>query len=407
MKRKSLLLTVMAALLTIGSLTANAQSDYQEIDVTSGKAMSGYGTPTFSNGSTITFTDGGRWFYDLRSIECSTYKYLVIVPRKPRYSEIKTNEVVTLQKSLPMHYGLMDKSNHDLNYWGYADYNTNREFVYNLKANCVYDYYDVSSSADMNARDRSLAASDTKTTMDIDNLTYLYLLADGNTGTFDISSIFLTNAQPAYDNRYNFVNADYKRDITENDKYGTICLPYVASICGADAYKVVGVDSKTNPTKLYIKEVVGLLEKGTPYIFKTNTQKYADNNGGYVTFLRASKVANDLTDPVTTATGLVGSFTDSKDVPDDCYILTNNTWAKGTKNVIDANRAYLDVSKLNEVEGAASYTAVDLTGGVVTGINAVKSDKTDSKTVYNLNGMSVSNPTKGLYIENGKKVIIK
>ena len=37
-------------------------------------------------------------------------------------------------------------------------------------------------------------------------------------------------------------------------------------------------------------------------------------------------------------------------------------------------------------------------------INTVK---TDDQTTYNLNGMKVSTPTKGVYVKNGRKVISK
>jgi hypothetical protein len=37
-------------------------------------------------------------------------------------------------------------------------------------------------------------------------------------------------------------------------------------------------------------------------------------------------------------------------------------------------------------------------------INTVK---TDDQTTYNLNGMQVTNPSKGVYVKNGRKVIIK
>ena len=42
-----------------------------------------------------------------------------------------------------------------------------------------------------------------------------------------------------------------------------------------------------------------------------------------------------------------------------------------------------------------------------TAINAVKSNVVENGTYYNLAGQRVNNPTKGLYIVNGKKVIVK
>ncbi|MCD8297410.1 MAG: hypothetical protein LUC88_07540 [Prevotella sp.] len=44
---------------------------------------------------------------------------------------------------------------------------------------------------------------------------------------------------------------------------------------------------------------------------------------------------------------------------------------------------------------------------VTTGINAVSLQTTGNNIYYNLNGQRVSNPTKGIYILNGKKVLVK
>jgi hypothetical protein len=399
MKRKNLLLTVMAALLTFGSGTVNAQTtDYQEIDLSTVTTSVLYGSPTIS-GNTISFSaNGDELGIDVSSIAFSSYNYLVIVPKKPYISGTSSK----------LKYGFIDGSTdaNDIYYWGHADWNTFREFTYNLTNKAAYDDY----SEETSAKARAIASDKSSKTIDLSKLKTLYFKLDSKGEDFEISSIFVTNNKPSYDNRWNYQNGDYKRAIITKDTYGTICLPYVASICGADAYEVAGVDDETTPTKIYLTAVKGLLKAGTPYIFKTNTAQVGTdaNVGGNVTFLRAS--SSSVTEPVTTK-GLVGSFEDNKSVPTGCYILTNNTWetgATGTVNLIDKYRAYLNLSGLQKVTGgAASYTAVDLTGGVVTGINAVKSDKTDSKTVYNLNGMPVSNPTKGLYIENGKKIMVK
>ena len=42
-----------------------------------------------------------------------------------------------------------------------------------------------------------------------------------------------------------------------------------------------------------------------------------------------------------------------------------------------------------------------------TGINAVNGERLMVNGYYNLNGQRVDQPTKGLYIVNGRKVIIK
>ena len=45
-------------------------------------------------------------------------------------------------------------------------------------------------------------------------------------------------------------------------------------------------------------------------------------------------------------------------------------------------------------------------GGFADGINSVEQDGSNAK-IYNLNGQRVNNAQKGIYIKNGKKVIIK
>lgn len=46
-------------------------------------------------------------------------------------------------------------------------------------------------------------------------------------------------------------------------------------------------------------------------------------------------------------------------------------------------------------------------GGSATGISSIEQKTTDDGQYYNLNGQRVGQPTKGLYIKNGKKVIVK
>ena len=45
--------------------------------------------------------------------------------------------------------------------------------------------------------------------------------------------------------------------------------------------------------------------------------------------------------------------------------------------------------------------------GIIDGIGTVAQDSEDGQVIYNVNGVSVNNPSKGIYVKNGKKVIIK
>lgn len=72
---------------------------------------------------------------------------------------------------------------------------------------------------------------------------------------------------------------------------------------------------------------------------------------------------------------------------------------------LDANKAFLRTTT-NVEDGSARGFKFVFEGGT-TAINEVKSESTESNRYFNLNGQEVVQPTKGLYIVNGKKVIIK
>ena len=90
------------------------------------------------------------------------------------------------------------------------------------------------------------------------------------------------------------------------------------------------------------------------------------------------------------------------------YVLATATVTPGfyraNNNTVASNKAYLDLTGLS---GAHSFT-LDLGDGDVTGIATVSSEKEmKNASFYNLAGQRIAQPTKGLYIVNGKKVIIK
>ncbi len=94
--------------------------------------------------------------------------------------------------------------------------------------------------------------------------------------------------------------------------------------------------------------------------------------------------------------------------PADAYVLANKggkvgfyKWNGGS---LTSGKVYLYAPGLS----AHEYIAFDgEESGDVTGINEVAADKTFNGEFFNLAGQRVAQPTKGLYIVNGKKVIIK
>ena len=125
--------------------------------------------------------------------------------------------------------------------------------------------------------------------------------------------------------------------------------------------------------------------------------------------LKSSSATITLTPASTTATlegnQLVGTATAITN-PGNAYVLNKGTNGVGfyklsSGGTIGANKAYLTYSSASQ---ARSFFGFDET----TGIEMPTAEVIDADAVvYDLQGRRVSQPTKGLYIVNGKKVIIK
>lgn len=111
-------------------------------------------------------------------------------------------------------------------------------------------------------------------------------------------------------------------------------------------------------------------------------------------------VETNLLRGVATATD-VTSLSASND-NDDIYVLYNGEFVKSTSGTIPANRAYLPIAK---EQGAPARLSIAF-GNEETGISSVAAVKTDN-VFFNLGGQRIAQPTKGLYIVNGKKVVLK
>ena len=101
------------------------------------------------------------------------------------------------------------------------------------------------------------------------------------------------------------------------------------------------------------------------------------------------------------ATGTSGTTVDAG----KAYILSSGQFHPANAGTIPANKAYL---KATDIPSASGSRSLNLVYEETTGINATQiSNDLLSGDYYNLAGQRVTKPSKGLYIVNGKKVIIK
>ena len=221
-----------------------------------------------------------------------------------------------------------------------------------------------------------------------------------------ISNVYLTD----YNNTKmagGYCDGDVKREYSETGKYGTICLPYVASYAGAEVYSISGKDA----SGISLSKVTGLLEAGKPYFYMASDVNGQDNAGTVrnVNFFRADFDTYDVADPGKN-NGLIGTF-EAITAPqgDNFYVLSGNKlyYTTGAEVNVGVNKAYIDKSKIVN-KGGEAKAFIDFDELEATGIDAVDTAKTlKGGKFYDLSGREVANPTRGLYIVNGKKVLIK
>lgn len=158
--------------------------------------------------------------------------------------------------------------------------------------------------------------------------------------------------------------------------------------------KVMTVKVNAEGTAIELNEVAA----GTVIPAKTGILVKADQ--GNHNFVVTSKEGTELTN-----NNLVAA---TADVPSDgakYFALTKIGdkvgFALVEKDVvIPAGKAYLEVTKGT---AAAKFFGLD---GEATGINSVKTAKADG-AYYTLEGVKTTKPVKGLYIHNGKKIVVK
>lgn len=199
----------------------------------------------------------------------------------------------------------------------------------------------------------------------------------------------------------------YVRNVASGD-YGTICLPYAVAaedMAGAEFFSIAGKVLKDGEPQSIVLEQVATLEAGVPYVFSATSDKLIATYSG-----KAVAEAGE-------SNGLIGSF-EGQDVAEGMYLISdqNKVQCCGTGCKISGNRAYIDMDKVPEHIGEVGVNQRLISFEDATGISEtmVEGGLAD---VYTLSGVEVrhqvneSEATQGLpqgiYIVNGKKVVVK
>lgn len=223
-------------------------------------------------------------------------------------------------------------------------------------------------------------------------------MIEGGSGV-TLANAYFTNQKPNNDKNWGNEDAgDFSISTgIAVDKFGTVCLPYQAAIAGAKVYEIV----KGGNWGVSLAEHDGLLVAGKPYFYQT----LASNDGGKapaaVRFYKAT--AATVSAPVEN-NGLIGTF-EATTAPTGSVVLNDNKlWTVNSDVTVAANKAYIDLTKVTEVAGARG--TVTLGFDEATAIKTLKSMNA-AGDIFNMNGQRLAQPTKGLNIIGGKKVLVK
>lgn len=202
------------------------------------------------------------------------------------------------------------------------------------------------------------------------------------------------------------------RTLFKDASWNTLCLPFDVTLEGSP---LEGATAKTltdatvdgNSVNLIFGSEVDELEAGVPYIILWNEgENIVDPTFKNVT------IAN-VTNPCEFASGEVKfiGYYDAFDITtpanDDIYYMkADNTLAHtGKPRTLKAFRAYFQFGE-NVMQSARTFVLDFGDGSQATSISSLPADMLEGDW-YTVSGMKVETLKKGIYISNGKKVVVK
>jgi hypothetical protein len=222
------------------------------------------------------------------------------------------------------------------------------------------------------------------------------------------------NGNDVYTITFEAYNAPEKIIFNNNSDWQTGNLDFVNNSLYGIAWPKVNVTAAgyatyCSPYALDFSEVEGL----TAYVAKVNgdnvTFEEVTTAPAKTGLLMKAAQGEYTIKPVATAaateSALVGVLADTK-VAAYSFVLMNSTEGVGfyktaQEFTVGANTAYLPAS----VGGARSF--IGFSDNTTTAVDQLNVETVRSNEVYNLQGLRVVAPVKGLYIVNGKKVVLK
>lgn len=184
-------------------------------------------------------------------------------------------------------------------------------------------------------------------------------------------------------------------DVNVSDKFvvnipasgwATLCSVVDLDITGLNVYAV----TKAEGGKTEVEKIEGALKAGVGALIKGEAGKVEIPAG------------SGATEPATNFLVGVKKFTPNPSYG-TVYFLKDGIFKKAAKTAaLSAGKAYLSMP----ASSAKDFDEFEIVINDPTAIKAIETEQ-NAGVLYNLNGVRVDNPTKGVYIQNGRKVVVK
>lgn len=190
-------------------------------------------------------------------------------------------------------------------------------------------------------------------------------------------------------------------------KWNTLCIPSniadlsASALAGAKVKKLKEYTNDGTSVTITFEDATSI-EAGKPYLVKPT----ADITNPVFDF--AGVAAGSTTVTGAEFIGLYTTQTLTAPNKKQLFLQNDKFYYPGTSDAtLNAFRAYFSVTA--DVPEAAASRGIEIDiDGVSTGIDFIENKATgEVKVIYDLSGRRVAHPAKGLYIVNGKKVVIK
>ncbi len=182
--------------------------------------------------------------------------------------------------------------------------------------------------------------------------------------------------------------------------YASYCSPFALDLTPTEDYAAYAVSATSGSTVTFTK-IPGKVAAQTPFILynsekggeTVNLPIIKDDDAGIAAV--GTNMLHGTLSPTYVAT-VDGDYTN--------FGLSSGNFVKINNGVVNANKAYLSVLTANLPSSARLEIVF---ADEVNGITTNNREAITNNCYYDLQGRRVAQPTKGLYIVNGKKLLMK